>query len=195
MKTILLDYGHGGMLRGQYQTAPKKMYHFDNGITAYEGVINRAVGKKALKLMEHEGIHVIPICHTNVDVPLPARTTIINEYSRRYDCVLISLHANAGKGSGFEIWTSPGETASDAYATKFFDMYRARFPHQKMRKDMVDGDPDKESAFWILVNSACPAILPEWGFFDNWEDYKFMMEVYNQIQYADMIMKFAKSVQ
>ena len=30
-----------------------------------------------------------------------------------------------------------------------------------MRKDTSDGDPDKESNFYVLVNTAMPAILSE----------------------------------
>ena len=198
MKIILLDYGHGGMIDSIYQTAPKKMYAFPNGKVAYEGVLNRQVGHKAHRAMEKEGIKVIPITPTNLDVGLQTRVQIINNYCAEFgtsNCLLISLHANAGKGHGFEIWTSPGHTSSDLYADKYMKMYSEVFPNAKLRKDLVDGDVDKESFFYILMESKCAAILPEWDFFDNYHSFMFMSEEINQLIYASMICNFAKSIQ
>ena len=36
-----------------------------------------------------------------------------------------------------------------------------------MRKDTTDGDPDKESNFYVLVNTSMPAILSENFFMTN----------------------------
>lgn len=43
-----------------------------------------------------------------------------------------------------------------------------------MRTDYCDGDPDKESKFYILVHSECPAVLTENFFYTNKCDLKYM---------------------
>ena len=45
----------------------------------------------------------------------------------------------------------------------------------KIRKDMADGDPDKESSFYILKHTKCPAVLTENLFQDNKEDVDFLL--------------------
>lgn len=195
--TFLIDKGHGGLLNGVYQTAPKKMYRHSNGEMAYEGVINRQYGNRVIDLMKKKNMRVIDIVPTELDVDLDARVDIINTYCREYgknNCLLISLHMNAGKGSGFEIWTSPGATKSDQYATMFMEFYKDSFSQHKLRKDETDGDADKESAFYILVNSKCPAILPEWLFFDNWNDYQIQKDPVEQDKYAKMIVEFCQTL-
>jgi len=194
---ILIDKGHGGFIDGVYQTAPKKMYEFESGEVAYEGRLNRQIGDKLLARLKAEGIKCIDICPTEMDIPLSTRVNIINEYCNKYgasNCLLISLHGNAGKGTGFEIWTSPGQTKSDEYATQFFNKFKEHFPDVKLRKDISDGDPDKESAFYILKNTNCPAILPEFLFFDNWQDFLLMKDHTFQYRYAEMMVDFVKEI-
>ena len=45
----------------------------------------------------------------------------------------------------------------------------------KIRKDTADGDSDKESGFYILKHTACPAVLTENLFQDNREDVDFLL--------------------
>lgn len=195
--TFLIDKGHGGMINNIYQTGTKKMYDHGNGEIAYEGVTNRLVGDLVIEKMKSENMRVIDIVPTEIDIDLDTRCSIINDYCKDFgarNCLLISLHSNAGKGEGFEIWTSPGATASDKYAQSFGFFYSEDFPQHKFRKDESDGDVDKESPFYILVNSNCPAILPEWLFFDNLKDWKIIKDPRMQEKYAKMIVKFALNV-
>ena len=192
--TFLIDKGHGGMIHNSYTTAPKKMYRHGPQDVAYEGVINRKVGDMVIEEMKRRQLRVIDIVPTELDVNLDVRVDIINAYCRRYNCLLISLHMNAGKGTGFEIWTSPGATKSDKYATLFAEYYMDAFPDEHIRKDESDGDIDKESAFYILVNSKCPAILPEWLFFDNPKDWEIQKNPAMQKKYAIMIVDFCQNI-
>ena len=48
-------------------------------------------------------------------------------------------------------------------------------PGMKIRKDMTDGDPDKESGFYMLKHTRCPAVLTENLFQDNREDVEFLL--------------------
>lgn len=197
MKTILLDSGHGGMINGVYQTAPAKMFVHKDGTTAYEGLLNRYVKKYVMGLMDKEGVQYVDVCPTDLDVSLETRCDVINDYCDLYgkdNCLLISLHSNAGNGNGFEIWTSPGQTKSDQYATKFYNEFHLKFPKIIGRKDESDKDPDKESKFFILVNTDCPSILPEWLFFDNYQDWCYQRIPINQMAYARMIVDFCKTL-
>lgn len=81
--------------------------------------------------------------------------------------LFLSVHCNSGppgQGSGFEVWTSPGETGSDVFATHLYDAYADRFPMKPRRHDTSDGDPDKESKFTVLVLTQMPAALFELEF-------------------------------
>jgi len=96
---------------------------------------------------------------------------------------LISLHNNAAgmgvkwmEARGIEIWTSPGQTKSDEYATIILDELQETFPSMKFRKDISDGDVDKESKFTVLMGSGYSAVLLEWLFQDNIEDVKLLMD-------------------
>ena len=48
-------------------------------------------------------------------------------------------------------------------------------PGQKIRTDYSDGDPDIESAFYVLKHTLCPAVLTENLFMDNKEDCRFLL--------------------
>lgn len=191
---FLIDAGHSGLIHGVYQTAPKKMFRHENGEIAYEGVVNRQVKDKVIALMKSRQLRYIDVTPTELDIPLDARVDIINTYSREFNCLLISLHMNAGKGTGFEVWTSPGATKSDKYASLFMEYYQDAFPDHKIRKDTSDGDVDKESNFYILVNTKCPAILPEWLFFDNFKDWEIQKDPTEQDKYAKMIVDFCQNI-
>lgn len=83
--------------------------------------------------------------------------------------LVVSLHANAGPpaAEGFEIWTSPGQTAADPCATEVWEAWGRRFPGRRRRLDTTDGDPDKEARFYVLTRTRCPSILVELGFVTN----------------------------
>jgi N-acetylmuramoyl-L-alanine amidase len=196
-RVLLIDSGHGGMVGGVYQTAPHKMHLHQNGDIAYEGVLNREVKAHLLRLLTFYNIRYIDVCPTDLDIDLDTRVDVINSYCDEFgsnNCLLISLHSNAGGGEGFEIWTSPGATKSDIYATAFMKEFKTSFPDIRIRKDESDGDVDKESSFYILVNTKCPAIMPEWLFFDNIDDFKIQRDPAEQKKYAEMIVRFAKNI-
>lgn len=194
-KIWLIDSGHGGMINGVYQTAPKKMYKFFNGKIAYEGVINRQIKEKLISGVKSQDFKYIDICPTELDLGLDLRVDWINSICREYgarNCVLISLHSNAGKGTGFEIWTSKGATKSDLHAEMLGNILINSFSDIKFRKDESDGDLDKESDFYILANSKCPAILPECLFFDNRKDFNKLVDPLFQTQYVNALMKYVR---
>jgi len=197
MKTIFLDGGHGGMINGIYQTYPRKMHSFSKNEILYEGVYNRIIKNKLIDRMLKLDIKYIDVCPTELDIDLDTRVDIINAYCKDFgnsNCLLISLHSNAGDGSGIEIWTSIGQTKSDLYAQMLGVQIKNDFPNVKFRADKSDGDLDKESNFYILKHTKCPALLSEFMFFDNYEDYKLMIKPGFQDKYVDSLIEFIKRV-
>ena len=109
---------------------------------------------------------------------------------------MVSVHANAGGGTGWEVYTSPGETKADAIATVFAEEAQRVFVPDgwRMRFDYADGDPDKEAAFYILKHTSCPAILTENFFMDTEKDCRFIMSDDGREQIADMHVAAIKRV-
>lgn len=173
----VLDAGHGGIdpSTGKYVTAPAKMFKHEDGLTIYEGVFNRKVRDKLAALLSKEGIDFCFLTGGHEDVSLNKR---VKEANKLYDLeegrtILISIHGNAGGGTGFEVFTTRGETKSDKVAKFFIDEMAKEFPTKKKRVDLSDGDEDKEANFRVLMCKGM-AVLTENFFFDNYQDAKLM---------------------
>jgi len=198
-KVFLINSGHGGFVDGKYTTYPEKMYKHQDGLVAYEGVINRNIKEKLLTALLMHGLPYIDICGSNLDIPLSLRVQSVNEYSKYYGkdkCILIDLHSNAGGGSGFEIWTSPGYTKSDIYASMIYNKFAQVFPEIERRNGKTSNNPgpDKEALFMMLTETYCPAVLPEFLFFDNYEDYSMIVSPNMQYRYANLIADVCKEI-
>lgn len=195
-RTWLIDAGHGGFMGGQYMTAPDKMFEHSPSEIFYEGVFNRQIKDLLIAELWDNNIDSIDVCPTELDVPLSVRVDVVNSYCEKYEnSVLLSLHSNAGGGSGFEVWTSYGQTKSDHIAYVCGKQLMDSFPDIKFRSDVSDGDLDKEAAFYILKWSACPAILPECLFYDNYNDYLLLIEPDFREAYVKALAKFIKKIE
>lgn len=106
----------------------------------------------------------------------------------------MSIHANAGGGTGFEVYTSPGETKADSIATALIEQLQQDFPEIKMRKDLADGDPDNEAVFYILKHTKAPALLAENLFMDTESDCRLLMAEDFRERLADSYVEFLKQV-
>lgn len=178
IKNIIIDAGHGGLKDGVYTTAPNKMFTFPDGKVVYEGVINRIFAEITGSILDcYDGIKI----HYTVrpddpeDMPLDDRVDFANEFDPE-DTVFISIHANAGKGDGLEIFTSKGPTESDLLAECLFDAMEPYYEKadMKLRYDFTDKDRDKEADFYVLRKTKCPAVLIELGFFDNRDNVEML---------------------
>ncbi|MCP4125358.1 MAG: N-acetylmuramoyl-L-alanine amidase [Bacteroidetes bacterium] len=200
-KVILLDAGHGGIINGSYVTSGKRSPKWADGSQYFEGVGNRIIRRILAAMLVEAGIPYHFVSTGNEDVDLDDRVAIINAHCRAYgakNCLLVSIHSNGFKkesAHGWEVFTSLGQTASDSYATILFNEMRAVFPHRNYRMDKKDGDVDKEANFYIIANSACPAILSENWFHTNEDEcknilmnpegqYKIALAHFNMIQKA-----------
>ncbi|MCP4501287.1 MAG: N-acetylmuramoyl-L-alanine amidase [Deltaproteobacteria bacterium] len=172
----IIDNGHGGIVGGKYVTAPAKMHTFEDGFKVYEGVFNRSVVAKLAYMLTTEGIPFTLCVPENNDVSLTERKRRTNEINinKGGNTVFVSVHGNAGGGTGFEVFTTRGETKADPIATVFFNELQKEFPGKRMRPDVTDGDVDKEANFTVLMCKP-PAVLTENLFFDNRADAELMM--------------------
>ena len=176
---IILDCGHGGVdSLGKYTTAPAKMFTFSNGEVAYEGKLNREIGKRVGDYLTELGycpLYTVAPSDSK-DVSLKNRVTFANKFNSS-NTIFISFHSNASDSHtarGFEIWTSIGETRSDIIATYIGEEITSEFSELKFRSDYTDKDIDKESNFYVLKYTNCPSVLLENLFFDNYDDYKLL---------------------
>lgn len=169
-KLILLDAGHG------IDTPGKRSPIWDDYEQLFEWEFNRDLARLIASECEALDIDVVRVVTESYDVPLSERCKRINALARERDCILFSIHANAGGGTGFEVFTTKGETGADAIATGLIAQLEKDFPEIKMRKDFSDGDPDKEADFYILKHTICPAVLVENLFMDNESDCRLLLD-------------------
>lgn len=145
-----------------------------------EYAYSRKVCREVAKRLREAGVDCV-IDYLDDDMPgltssqeLVRRVQIVNKLAKKTDCLYISIHVNASaakgwdKATGFAIYTSPGETKSDALATDIFDEATKLLKPlgKSLRKDTSDGDPDYEENFYVLRKTVCPAVLTE-NFFQN----------------------------
>lgn len=186
----ILDPGHGGLnTEGRYMTAPAKMKKFLS-FTIYEGAINRNITNLVQIRLKELKIDYAIIAHSIEDTPLSLRVSRADAvYAKDKRAIYLSIHSNAGGGEGFEIFTSPGQSKSDKVAEVFCDTYKRWFPQFKFRKDLSDGDHDREADFYVLRKTDCPALLVENLFFDNLKEAEFLMSSTGQKSIADCIVQ------
>lgn len=168
--TVLLDNGHGGLINGLYQTKGKQVRWKDNEVF-YEGEFNRAIVNGIMQELTKLQIPYINLVPEHQDISLRTRVKRANNYAG-IPCFYLSIHANAGGGAGAEFFTSPGDTKSDAIASRFGEAFQQEFPNDRLRTDYSDGDLDKEARFYVLTKTKMPAVLTESFFMDNYTEYK-----------------------
>ena len=210
----IIDAGHGGLdENGKYLClAGGKQYQFVGSdhiedTHVYEGVINRAIGKKLIELLKENGIPYKEFTVNNVqDLTLRKRVELANkEFPANRNYYFMSIHSNASgivaspglgspKAKGFEVFTSRGETKSDALADIAIKWYKKEFPDFRFRQDMVDGDADKEENFYVLRKTACPAFLVENLFFDNPIEAEFLMSESGQMRIAKCLFNVVREI-
>ena len=189
MKTLLFDPGHGGIIDGKYQTSGKRSPVWEDGRQLFEGEFNRAIVERLMILCKRREWPCTNLVPVNDDIPLRDRTDLANAiYKTNKTAVLISVHANAGGGTGFEVFTSPGQTKSDEYAESIILSLEKEFPELKLRDDESDGDHDKEARFHMLTKSHCPAVLIECAFMDTLNpDCELLMSEQGRDRFAHAI--------
>ncbi len=187
---VLIDNGHGSNTPGKRSP--------DGQLREY--AYTREIAERLVMELRKNGIDAERIVKEEIDVPLAERCRRANEY-KASEAILVSIHCNAaGNGSdwmsarGWEAWTSVGKTKADKLATCLYENAEYCLPGMKIRKDMTDGDQDKESGFYILKHTKCPAVLTENLFQDNKEDVEFLLSEEGKLAIVNLhvwgIMKY-----
>ena len=117
------------------------------------------------------------------------RTSMANDWGAD---IFVSLHCNSAmhpNAKGYEVWTSPGNTLGDELATCIYRQIAAEFPDRVGRADYSDGDPDKESRFYVLMYTDAPACLVEMAFISNDEEAALLADTAWQDRYARAIAR------
>lgn len=187
---IILDCAHGADVKGKCSP--------DGTHREYKW--SRLICGKLRDKLESLGYRVEYTNKTENEIGLSQRKNIANNIKINSDQVkfLISLHNNAaGNGSnwtnatGFEIFTSKGQTLSDKFAQVIMSNLQKDFPESndfKHRVDLTDGDLDKEENFTVLMGNYY-GILLEWLFQDNKEDVKLLNDEIINNKLIDSLVK------
>ena len=212
---ILIDCGHGINTVGKCSPDASKgivtsPYYFKEYAWA------REVGAMVCFLLQSEGYDAELIVQEEVDIPLQDRTNRVNKICYdlgKSNVILISIHVNAAASDaqwhdarGWSIYTSPGNTKSDALATCIFKVAEKEFStpgcdylknfksgkQKPIRSDYSDGDPDYESNLWMLSKTSCPAVLVENFFQDNREDVYYLKSYSGKSSCAKVMVKGIK---
>lgn len=186
----ILDNGHGGVIDGKYQTAGKRSPDWECGVL-YEGAFNRWIVNGVIEQLDKLDKPYYHASPELLDISLGERVRRANEFYSKSGkkAYFVSIHANAGGGTGWEIFTSPGQTSSDPIAEKFAKGFMNDLTGHKARVDLSDGDLDKEERFYVLTKTAGPAILIEVAFMDHKEDYKKLWDSDFRTTVIDSITK------
>lgn len=177
MKTIILGTAHLKSTPGK--CSPDKKF--------YEYKFSREVCRTIKAILENMGYKVIiDIDDDDLNVTqsqeLRLRCKVVNELQKQYkNCIYISIHVNAagadGKwhtATGWEAYTSVGVTAADKLAEYLYEAAKKNLTGKKLRTDYSDKDSDKESNFYVLKHTNCPAVLTENFFQDNKDDVEYL---------------------
>lgn len=178
---VLIDPGHGGSDPGACA----------NGLREADIALN--VSRLLVTLLRQKGVEVrLTRDGDNALGPtkghdLEARCQIERTWGPD---LFVSIHCNAAMADtarGFEVWTSVGQTRSDRAAEHIVNAFHTAFPYRLLRRDLSDGDQDKESNFYVLRCTDGPAVLVELGFLTHAEEAAWVRD--NQVPTAQALSR------
>ena len=176
VKTILIDAGHN--YTGKDIGAENKEFKLR------EEVITWNIADKLKYKLEKMGYKVVmtrekvtdSIANTSVLESLKARVDLAHEV--RAD-LFISIHCNAGGGSGTEVYCFQ----KSGYAWRLAQLVQDSITD---RTSLYDREV-KTAAFYVIQNTLMPAILIETGFIDSEKDIEVISGEDGQTRIADAI--------
>jgi N-acetylmuramoyl-L-alanine amidase len=174
--SITLDAGHGGKDPGAVGPTGQR-----------EKDIVLAVALRMACLLEDAGVRTHLTRCDDRFLELHERAQLANEADTD---LFLSLHCNSAErwdATGFEVFTTPGQTDADEFATSLFLEFAKRFPSRPKRMDDKDGDPDKEASFAVLRLTRMPAALFELDFISNTAAGAWMARPENQDAMAEAL--------
>lgn len=194
---VFLDAGHGGIIpkgtqKGQYATAPDKMYkhrqgQFHDGSWFFEGVFNRAIVQKVAQKLDKLNFPYLIVSHEWRDTSLWYRVNLANWHHRLIEKgVFVSTHANAFRGNaydvrGFEIHHFPGSKQGARLSGLLLQQVKSLLGENIQYRPY----PFVESTFYVLRKTWMPSILIEHSYFDNYQDARILMDEEIQERFAE----------
>ncbi len=177
-KVIVIDCGHGG----NGSTAGKRSSVKQVGRMVYEWDMNNAVGLKIQALLKNYDVIVYRTDDTSgkTDVSLSARVSKTNSINPD---VFVSIHHNAGGGTGVETYWHTQGSAKDKQLATVIQTKMASKTGMKNRGV-------KQMALAVLTcKSTIPAVLVEGGFYDTKSDFDYLMSSAGQQAYAEAVVE------
>lgn len=187
MPVILIDNGHGKDTPGKCSPDASKGL-ISSPLYFREYAWARKCAQGIVSVLEAQGYTAFLLVKEEEDISLQERASRVNAYCRTYgkeNVLLLSVHVNAaGNGKnwmtarGWSAFTTKGMTESDKLAACLIKAADEVFTSPlKVRKySMADKySQDYEENFYILRNTACPAVLTENFFQDNKDDVKYLL--------------------
>ncbi len=159
MPIIVLDPGHGGTDPGA----------IGNGLQEKDLTLD--IGLKVQKVLEDNFIVAVRLTReTDVYAGLSERADYANGLGAAY---FVSLHHNAGGGTGFESFIYPGSAASETGRRQ--DVLHGEMMNFYSTYGLRDRG-QKEANFSVLRETAMPAILLENLFIDSVNDTNLLKD-------------------
>lgn len=150
MIKIFIDPGHGGSDPGS----------MGNGLQEKNLTLQIATTLRDILLNEYEGVSILLSRTSDQTVSLNERTNAANNWGADY---YLSIHINAGGGTGFESYIDPGVGSP---TTTYQDII-----HDEIVMVVDFANRGKKTAnFHVLRETRMPAMLTENGFIDNTND-------------------------
>ncbi|WP_101842561.1 N-acetylmuramoyl-L-alanine amidase [Halobacillus sp. Marseille-P3879] len=154
---IFIDPGHGGSDSGAE----------GNGLQEKDLTLEIALQTQGILDHEYEG-HSLQLSRTtDQKVSLDDRTDMANNWGADY---LVSIHVNAGGGTGFESYTYNGSYPGKDETNRLSGIVHDEIVNQTGFNDRGK----KEADFHMVRESAMPAVLTENGFIDNGTDAEYL---------------------
>lgn len=151
MAKIYLDPGHGGTDPGAQ----------GNGLQEKNVTLAIALKVRDILNRDYEGHTIRMSRSSDATVSLPQRTNDANSWGADY---FVSIHINAGGGTGYEDFIYNGSVSSQ-------DISYRDIVHAEIMKQVDFRNRGKKRAnFHVLRESNMPAVLTENGFIDNSSD-------------------------
>lgn len=170
MNKVILDAGHG------QETDGKRSPIWEDGKQLLEWEFNRDIVKRIAKKLDKLRIPYHILTPEDRDISLGERVRRANAiYAEDKSAYLISVHANAGGGTGWEAFTDDKIDLSDDYCDVLYRQAEDYLEGWRIRTCKANGRKGKEEQFFILKNTKCPAVLTENLFMDNEKDCRFIM--------------------
>jgi N-acetylmuramoyl-L-alanine amidase len=172
---ILIDPGHGGNQPGAVYTMNGVLYRESD--LAYQ--FARSL-RNQLILHGHTADYTRDETHGK---PIPLR--VAKSFLTRYDAC-VSLHLNAGGGTGWEIWYRDQDDLR--LAQSIASAIRRSAPLQPLRERGL-----KPESMWQkgkrmgILSMRCPVVLIELAFIDNPHDLSLILQREVRIAYAKAI--------